>query len=201
MGKAVVIKNKLLSKFVRLEQLDGAKSENMNLKNQLLKISCKKGKYPQIFIKDENNQIRFIGLDSDINFLIQSGNFDKVFSLCMDGSNAPNLDNHKEAMRYKKLAEQWYGAKNLIKAQKFALKSLQFEDAEDVKQILDKIKTQFNENDINYNQIYADDNMQLDEEKNEVPIIQTNDNRNLPQQSPKKKNKEKQKSKECVCVD
>merc|ERR1712228_196532 len=194
--KAVVIKNKLLSKFVRLEQLDGAKSENMNLKTQLLKISCKKGKYPQIFIKDENNQIRFIGLDSDINFLIQSGNFDKVFGLCMDGGNgSPNLDNKKEAMRYKKLAEQWYGAKNLIKAQKFALKSLQFEDAEDVKEMLNKIKAQFNETYIYVDDVCTDD-MQLDEEKNEVPIIQTNDNRNLPQQSSKKKNKQKQKPKQ-----
>ena len=59
--------SKLLSKHIRLEQLNGAKAENATLRNQLFNISRKKGKYPQVFIKDEKEQIRFIGLHSDIN--------------------------------------------------------------------------------------------------------------------------------------
>ena len=61
------LQNKLLSKRIRLEQIDGALSKNKELRNNLFSISRKKGKYPQIFIKDDKNQIKFIGMDTDIN--------------------------------------------------------------------------------------------------------------------------------------
>ena len=71
---------------------------------------------------------------------MDSGNFDRVFALCVE-HNCLKLDKKNEAMRFKKLAEQCLGLKDFSKAQKFALKSLEFnDDSESVKELLDQIK-------------------------------------------------------------
>ena len=61
------IRDKLLSKNIRIEQVDAISARTRGYKHELLGISGKRGKYPQVFIKDENNQIKFIGLNTDIN--------------------------------------------------------------------------------------------------------------------------------------
>ena len=84
---------------------------------------------------------------------MDSGNFDRVFALCVDGSCLTNalqkLDKKNEAIRFKKLAEQCLGLKDFAKAQEFALKSLEFDNTESVKELLDQIKeAQFNKQNV-----------------------------------------------------
>merc|ERR1719412_3421576 len=49
----------------RLEQLDGAQGENKDLRNKLFNCSNVRGKYPQVFLKNEKGELKYIGNDEE----------------------------------------------------------------------------------------------------------------------------------------
>ena len=59
--------DKLSAYKVRFEQLDGSQPENKDLRNKLFNTSNVRGKYPQIFIKNEKNELKYIGMDDEID--------------------------------------------------------------------------------------------------------------------------------------
>merc|ERR1719414_1291932 len=56
----------------RLEQLDGAQAENKDLRNKLFNCSNVRGKYPQVFIVDGDDKLKYVGNDEDIQYLADS---------------------------------------------------------------------------------------------------------------------------------
>eukprot|EP01084_Bolivina_argentea_P139265 245009_1 len=76
--------NLFVAKGLRLEQLDGAQGENKDLRNKLFNASEVRGKYPQIFLIDENDKITYIGMDDQIDYLVDSETFDATFKCTLD---------------------------------------------------------------------------------------------------------------------
>ena len=108
-----------------------------------------------------------------IQQLIDSEDFDEIFKACMDESSKIIDIKHQqaEAERYLKLAQQWLGANNTSRAEKFAQKSLQLHDTKDIRQFLDKLKQVQS---IEQQQTDSDE-MQIEEEneeKNDIPVVQ-----------------------------
>mmetsp|Transcript_23399 Transcript_23399/g.37221 ORF Transcript_23399/g.37221 Transcript_23399/m.37221 type:complete len:124 (-) Transcript_23399:146-517(-) len=75
--------DKLKAHKVRMEQLDGSQPENKDARNKLFNKSNVRGKYPQIFIVDEKDELQYIGMDDEIDFLIDSEKFDEVMKSCI----------------------------------------------------------------------------------------------------------------------
>jgi len=66
----------------RLEQLDGAQGENKELRNKLFNVSNVRGKYPQIFIVNDKDELTYIGNDEAIQAELDSETFAKTFASC-----------------------------------------------------------------------------------------------------------------------
>eukprot|EP01084_Bolivina_argentea_P296622 510888_1 len=68
---------------VRYEQLDGAQQENKDLRNKLFNVSNVRGKYPQVFVVDEKDNLKYVGMDDEIDYLIDSDTFKDVMKTCI----------------------------------------------------------------------------------------------------------------------
>mmetsp|Transcript_25101 Transcript_25101/g.40744 ORF Transcript_25101/g.40744 Transcript_25101/m.40744 type:complete len:125 (+) Transcript_25101:60-434(+) len=75
--------DKLKAHKVRIEQLDGSQPENKDARSKLFNCSDVRGKYPQIFIVNEKDELKYIGMDDEIDFLIDSEKFDELFASCI----------------------------------------------------------------------------------------------------------------------
>merc|ERR1711971_497714 len=73
--------NNLFQEY-RCEQLDGAQGENKELRNKLFNCSTVRGKYPQIFIVNENDELQYIGNDEDVQYQVDAETFGKTFAAC-----------------------------------------------------------------------------------------------------------------------
>ena len=51
---------------IRFEALDGSQPENKDNRNKFFNISNVRGKYPQIFIYTKDDDIKYIGMDEEI---------------------------------------------------------------------------------------------------------------------------------------
>jgi len=69
---------------IRLEQLDGAQAENKALRNKLFNCSNVRGKYPQIFIKNEKGELSYIGMDDQFQYLCDAEKITEVMKACME---------------------------------------------------------------------------------------------------------------------
>ena len=56
----------LLAYKARFEQLDGSQPENKELRNKLFNCSTVRGKYPQVFIVNADDELKYIGMDDEI---------------------------------------------------------------------------------------------------------------------------------------
>ena len=59
--------DKLKAFKIRFEQLDGSQPENKEARNKLFNCSNVRGKYPQIFIVNEKDELKYIGMDDEID--------------------------------------------------------------------------------------------------------------------------------------
>eukprot|EP01083_Nonionella_stella_P275205 934604_1 len=74
----------LIHKDIRFELLDGSQDSQNQNRNNFFNISKLRGKYPQLFIVSNNNsQLNFIGMDDDIQELVDIEQFDSTFLQCM----------------------------------------------------------------------------------------------------------------------
>eukprot|EP01083_Nonionella_stella_P277295 942650_1 len=80
-GAQKKIHDLLVHKKIRFELLDGSQEDNKDHRNQFFDLSKLRGKYPQIFIVQNNYQkIDFIGMDDDIQEIIDVEQFDTLFA-------------------------------------------------------------------------------------------------------------------------
>merc|ERR1712154_318526 len=70
--------NLLVAQKIRCEQLDGAQGENKVLRNKLFNCSNVRGKYPQIFIKNEKGELKYIGNDEEVQYMVDAETFVKA---------------------------------------------------------------------------------------------------------------------------
>lgn len=56
----------LIAKKIRFEALDGSQAENKDNRNKFFNISNVRGKYPQVFIYTKDDDIKYIGMDEEI---------------------------------------------------------------------------------------------------------------------------------------
>ena len=70
----------LLLKKIRFELCDGSQDENRKYRNQFWAISKERGKYPQIFVIENENNAKFIGDADTIQEHIDYGEFDDLFA-------------------------------------------------------------------------------------------------------------------------
>mmetsp|Transcript_59926 Transcript_59926/g.95223 ORF Transcript_59926/g.95223 Transcript_59926/m.95223 type:complete len:122 (-) Transcript_59926:50-415(-) len=75
--------DRLTALKIRCEQLDGAQPENKDLRNKLFNCSNVRGKYPQVFIVNKKDELKYIGMDDEIDYLIDSEKFQEVMKECM----------------------------------------------------------------------------------------------------------------------
>merc|ERR1719415_226238 len=68
---------------IRQEQLDGAQAENKELRNKLFDCSKVRGKYPQIFIKNEKGELQYIGMDDEFDYLCDAEKILEVMKSCI----------------------------------------------------------------------------------------------------------------------
>merc|ERR1712130_1038688 len=76
--------DKMIAFKVRFEQLDGAQGENKELRNKLFNVSNVRGKYPQIFIQNEKEELEYIGMDDAFQQIVDSEAVAKVFASCIN---------------------------------------------------------------------------------------------------------------------
>eukprot|EP00483_Globobulimina_turgida_P002208 UN02210 len=69
---------------IRFEQLYGSQQENKDLRNQLFNCSTVRGKYPQIFIINTKDELKYIGMDDEVDYLVDSDKFAETMESCGD---------------------------------------------------------------------------------------------------------------------
>merc|ERR1712228_102082 len=74
----------MLGMKIRLEQLDGAQQENKELRNKLFNVSNVRGKYPQIFIQNEKEELTYIGMDDEFTHIVDDETIGKVMESCIN---------------------------------------------------------------------------------------------------------------------
>lgn len=84
----------LTANRIEFEQVDGASADKLELRNKLFAVSSIRGKYPQLFIVQENGDHKFVGQWDEVESLVESddipaevldanpqiGTFKKVFA-------------------------------------------------------------------------------------------------------------------------
>lgn len=66
----------LEGKRVVYEKIDGARAESKDIRDQLFAVSGQRGKYPQLFIKNEDESYTFLGLWEEIESLLDCDELD-----------------------------------------------------------------------------------------------------------------------------
>mmetsp|Transcript_19168 Transcript_19168/g.23641 ORF Transcript_19168/g.23641 Transcript_19168/m.23641 type:complete len:127 (+) Transcript_19168:49-429(+) len=82
-SKQKMVQDTFLAKKVRFENIDGAQLDNKVHRNKFFNISKVRGKYPQIFLCDENKKWEYIGMDEEFQYLLDDETFDTKFKGAM----------------------------------------------------------------------------------------------------------------------